>query len=173
MKGRLQDMVVLSLFGPIMFLLGDLALEFLPNVHLVGALLVVITAVYRTKALFALYVYVFLAGLYGGFSLWWIPYLYIWLFLWGAVMLIPRRLPTRGYFACLIAAGAAHGYLFGILYAPAQMLLFDFGWKRILAWIVAGLPFDAIHGTANLILGLAIVPPLVTLLQRLKTTREL
>ena len=167
MKQNLKDMVILSLLGPLLFVLGDLAFEMLPNIHLVGVLVVVITAVYRGKALVPIYIYVFLSGLYGGFSLWWIPYLYVWAILWGAVMLLPRR---NGAY---IAACAAHGFLFGVLYAPAQAVMFHFGWKQTLAWVVAGLPFDAVHGVSNLLLGLVLIPPLVKLLGRLQQSKML
>ena len=173
MKKNWRDTVLLSLMGPLMFVLGDLAFEVLPNIHLVGVLLAVITAVYRGKAIFPLYVYVFLNGLYSGFALWWVPYLYVWLPLWGAVLLVPRRLSPRWYVVWLIALCAAHGYLFGILYAPGQAVLFGLGWKQTLAWIVTGLVLaDSIHGTSNLILGAALIPPLYKVLQKLKEAKE-
>lgn len=172
MRQSLKDWIILSLLGPLLFV-GDVGFEVLPNIHLVGALLVVITAVYRTKALIPLYVYVFLNGLYGGFALWWVPYLYIWTLLWGGVMLLPRRLSPKWYTALLIGVCAAHGYLFGVLYAPAQAVLFGLDWRGLLTWIAVGLPFDAIHGTANLALGLVLVPPLYKLLQKLKQAKEL
>ena len=88
-------------------------------------------------------------------------------------MLLPRRLSPRWYVGWLVALCAAHGYLFGVLYAPAQAVLFGLDWRGLLTWIAVGLPFDAIHGTANLALGLVLVPPLYKLLQKLKQTKEL
>lgn len=166
---RLRDLLVLTIFGPLM-LLGDLLLEALPNIHLVGVLLVVITAVYRARALIPLYIYVFLSGLWGGFALWWIPYVYIWLALWGLVMLVPRRLSARWQTVLYVAACGIHGYLFGVLYAPAQALLFHLDWQGLLTWISFGLPFDLIHGTANLIAASLLVYPLVAVLRRLRAT---
>jgi energy-coupling factor transport system substrate-specific component len=60
---------------------------------------------------------------------------------------------------------ACHGFLYGVLYAPA--LLFGMSFDGMLAWIVAGLPFDLIHGISNLVCGVMIVP-FATLLTRLK-----
>lgn len=173
MTRNLKEVILLSLMGPVMFVLGDLAFEILPNIHLVGVLTVVLTAVYRYKALIPVYMYVVLSGLFGGFALWWIPYLYIWAALWGAAMLVPRRLPVKWYIAALVGVCAAHGLLFGMLYAPAQALLFGLDWRGLLTWIVAGLPFDAIHGTSNLLLGTALIPPLYKLLQKLGNIKEL
>ncbi len=163
---RLVDSVVLAMFGPLLFL-GDLLMELFPNVHLVGVLLVVVTVAYRTRALIPLYMYVLLNGLYGGFSLWWMPYLYVWLPLWGMVMLIPQRLPEHWRTVLYVAACAAHGYLFGILYSPAQALLFGLDWQGMLTWIAMGLPFDLIHGTANLVVGGLLIFPLNQLMLRL------
>ena len=70
------------MLGTIMFV-SKIVMEALPNIHLLGTLTMTYTVVYRKKALIPLYVYVFLNGLYAGFSLWWVPYLYIWTILWG------------------------------------------------------------------------------------------
>lgn len=158
-------MCVFAILGNIMFL-SKLLMEFLPNIHLVGTLIVAYTLVYRVKALFPISVYIFLTGLYGGFSLWWIPYNYIWAILWGMVMLLPRNLnPKIGAVLYPIVA-CLHGLLYGTLYAPAQALMFDLNLEQTLIWISAGFYFDLIHGIGNLVLGFLIYP-LVKLLTRL------
>ncbi|MBP3686403.1 MAG: hypothetical protein J6J21_05165 [Clostridia bacterium] len=162
----LRRTVLFALFGGLMFL-SDLLMEALPNVHLVGVLLVVLTRVYRSGALIPLYLYVFLTGLFYGFGLWWIPYLYVWLPLWGAVMLVPKTLPDRTARLILPIAAAAHGLLFGVLYAPMQAILFGLSLERMLLWIGAGLYFDLIHAAGNLALG-TLVLPLSRLLQALE-----
>ena len=94
MKLKLKDIIILSLMGALMAA-SDFVFDFLPNVHLVGVFIVATTVVYRKWALLSVYVYVFIQGLIGGFALWWIPYLYIWDFLWGAVMLLPKNIPEK------------------------------------------------------------------------------
>ena len=69
---RTRKMVVFAMLGTLMFV-SKIAMEFLPNVHLLGALTMVYTIVYRKQALIPIYVYVFLNGLYAGFNLWWVP----------------------------------------------------------------------------------------------------
>lgn len=163
---KLKDIVLLSLMGALMTL-GDFLFDFLPNVHLVGVFIAVTTVVYRKWALLSVYIYVFIQGLVGGFALWWIPYLYIWDFLWLFIMLIPQSLPEKVKNILYIAACALHGYLFGTLYAPAQVLLFCGGnFKTMIPWIISGLPYDVIHGTSNLILGAAFIYPAVKILRR-------
>ena len=164
MKLKLKDIVLLSLMGALMAV-GDFLFEILPNIHLVGGLIVATTVVYRKWALLSVYIYVFIQGVVGGFQPWWIPYLYVWDFLWLFVMLIPKKLPEKAKPIVYMTVCAAHGFLFGTLYAPAQAIMFGLDFKGTLAWIVAGLPFDLIHGVSNLLCGLLIYP-IVLILQR-------
>lgn len=145
------------MLGAIMFC-SKIVMEALPNIHLLGMLTMVYTLVFRRKALIPIYVYVMLNGLYGGFSMWWVPYLYIWTVLWGVTMILPKNMPKKiAYFVYPLVCGF-HGLAFGLLYAPAQALFYGFGLKQTIAWIVAGLPFDVIHGAGNFVTGLLIVP---------------
>lgn len=164
-KLSIKELVLFAMLGTLTFT-SKLVMEGLPNVHLVGVLTVVYTLVYRGKALYPIYVFVLLTGVYAGFALWWMPYLYIWTVLWGAVMLLPRHMPVWLAPVVYIAVCGAHGFLYGTLYAPAQALMFGLSPKAMLAWIVAGLPWDAVHGAGNLCLGVLIMP-LATLLRKL------
>lgn len=150
-------MVLFAFLGALMLVL-KLAFEFIPNVHFLGTLTIVYTLVFRKKALIPIYVYVFLNGLWGGFSMWWLPYTYIWTLLWGAVMLLPQKIPAKvGAFLYPVIC-ALHGLLFGTLYAPAQAIMFGLDWNEMLLWIAAGLPWDAVHAVGNLVTGLLILP---------------
>lgn len=162
MKLTVREIVLFAMLGPMMYL-SKLVMEFLPNVHLIGVLTVVITVVYRAKALYPLYVFVMLTGLFGGFNAWWIPYLYIWTVLWGAVMLLPKNMPPKVQPVVYALVCGAHGFLFGTLYAPAQALLFGLDFDGMIAWIIAGLPFDIVHGVSNLLCGVAICPLIAVL----------
>ena len=108
-------MAVFAMLGAIMFV-SKLVMEFLPNIHLIGALTMVYTIVYRAKALIPIYIFVFLTGLYGGFSLWWVPYLYVWTVLWAVTMLLPRKMPNKIAIPVYMVVCALHGLLFGVLY---------------------------------------------------------
>ena len=140
-------------------------MEVLPNIHLLGTLICAYTVVYRGKALYPIYVFVFLTGLFGGFSPWWVPYLYVWTVLWGMVMLLPKKMPKKIAPMVYAIVCALHGFLFGVIYSPAQALLFGLDFKGMIAWIAAGLPFDLIHGISNLCVGLLICP-LVAILRK-------
>lgn len=136
----------------------DLLMEALPNIHILAPIIIASTVVYRWKAVLAIYTYVLLIGFIQGIGLWWIPYLYVWTVLWAAVMLLPKNMPQRIKPIVYIVVASLHGFLFGTLYAPAQALLFGFDFKQTLMWIAAGIPFDIIHGVANLFAGLLTIP---------------
>lgn len=144
--------------------LSKILMEWAPNVHLLGMFTVAFTVVYRRKALYPIYIFVLLNGILSGFSTWWIPYLYIWTVLWAAVMLIPQKLSKGARNLFYVIVCAAHGFLFGTLYAPAQAILFGLSFEGMVAWIIAGLPWDFIHGVSNLVCGFLIVP-IVSILQ--------
>ncbi|MBE6538752.1 MAG: hypothetical protein E7671_04755 [Ruminococcaceae bacterium] len=161
-----KEISVFAMLGTVLFL-GDLLMEWAPNIHFVGALIVVYTLVYRKKALVPIYIYVLMNGLYAGFSLWWMPYLYIWTILWGMTMLLPRGLHFAVATVIYSAVCALHGFIFGALYAPAQAIMFGFDFETTIAWIVAGIPFDIIHGLGDLAVSVIIIP-MTALLSRLE-----
>lgn len=161
-KLTVREIAVFGMLGAVMYA-SKLVMEIFPNVHLLGVFTVAVTVVYRKKALFPIYIYVFLNGIFCGFAAWWIPYLYIWTVLWGAVMLLPKKMPKKICPIVYMAVCGAHGFLFGVLYAPAQALLYGLSFQGMLAWIAAGLPFDFIHGVSNFFCGILIMPIVLAL----------
>ncbi len=164
--GRILFQTVLfASFGTLMFI-SDIAMEVLPNIHLVATFIITFTVVYRVKALIPIYVYVFLTLLYSGFSPWSIPYLYVWTVLWCFVMLLPKVMPSAVAIVVYMVVAGLHGILFGVLYAPAQSLMFGLNFKQTLTWIAMGLPFDVTHCIGNVVSGVLILP-LVRVLKKL------
>ena len=166
---QIRDMAIFAMLGALMFA-SKIIMELLPNIHLLGMLTMLYTVVYRRRALIPIYVYVLLNGVYSGFSFWWLPYTYIWTILWGATMLLPKNMPIKVRCVVYPLVCALHGFLYGILYAPAQALMFGLDFSGMLAWIVAGFVFDAIHGVSNIFMGM-LVYPLSRLLSRLDSGR--
>ena len=157
MKLTIKEMAVFGMLGALRYA-SKMLMELFPNIHLLGTFIIALTLVYRKKALYPIYTFVLITGLFGGFATWWVPYLYIWTVLWGVVMLLPRNIPARLQPIVYMLVCAAHGFLYGVLYAPAQALLFGFNFTATLAWIAAGLPFDLIHGVSNFFAGALILP---------------
>ena len=168
MKLKIREIAVFGMLGALMYA-SKMLMEVLPNIHFLGVFTIAFTVVYRKKALYPIYVYVLLNGLFSGFATWWIPYLYIWTVLWGITMLLPKQMPKKIQPIVYMVVNACHGFAFGILYAPAQALLYGLSFKGMLAWIASGLPFDITHGISNFICGVLIVP-IVYLLRRLENS---
>ena len=83
---------------------SKMLMELAPNIHLLGVFTIAFTVVYRKKALYPIYIYVLLNGIFSGFSAWWLPYLYIWTILW---------LNMQGTLAW-IAAGLPFDFIHGV-----------------------------------------------------------
>ncbi|MDR0984242.1 MAG: hypothetical protein LBL93_04450 [Ruminococcus sp.] len=155
---NLKELILFGIFGGIMFA-TKIAMQGIPNVHLLALFVAAFTLTYRAKALVPIYVYVMLDGVFAGFSFWWLPYVYIWIPLWAAFMLRPKNT-----FLCMLICGL-HGLFFGVMYSPVQALFFGLNFEGTLAWIIAGLPFDIVHGISNFCFG-ALVLPLYNLLTK-------
>ena len=162
----IREIAVFAMLGTLI-MVADLVMNIVPNVHLGGMFIVAFTLVYRSKALFPLYVYILLIGLFEGFGTWWFTYLYIWTILWAVVMLLPRKMPSWLAPVVYALVCAAHGFAFGLLWLPSQMLFLHMSWKNCLIWWKWGfITADIPHGIGNLIAGSLIVP-LAILLRKL------
>jgi hypothetical protein len=157
MKLTIKEMAVFAMLGSVMYA-SKIIMEAAPNIHLLGVFTVSFTVVYGKKALYPIYTYIILNGIFCGFATWWIPHLYLWIILWGVVIFLPKNMPSKLKPFVYMAVCSAHGFLYGTLYAPAQALLFGLDFQKTLAWIAAGLPYDCIHGVSNFFCGLLIMP---------------
>lgn len=162
----IKETVVFSFLGALMFVSKQL-MEFLPNIHMLGMFTMLFAVVYRVKGLIPIYIFVLLEGLYAGFNIWWVPYLYIWTVLWGVTMLLPSNMKPKTAIPVYMAVCGLHGLLYGTLYAPFQALAFGMSLKATITWIMSGLPWDVVHACGNLAMG-AMVYPLSRLLRKLE-----
>ena len=157
MKLTTREVAVFAMLGAIMYA-SKMLMEIAPNVHLLGTFVIAFTIVYGKKALYPIYVFVLLTGVYAGFATWWIPYLYLWTVLWAVVMILPKNMPKKIKPFVYMTVCALHGFLYGTLYAPAQAFFFGLNFEGMIAWIVAGLPWDFVHGVSNFFCGMLILP---------------
>ncbi|MCI8940670.1 MAG: hypothetical protein HFH11_10790 [Dorea sp.] len=164
MKLTTRETAVFGMLGAVMYA-SKIIMEVAPNIHLIGVLIVAYTVVYRKKALYPIYTYVILSGIFAGFAGWWIPYLYIWTVLWGLVMVLPEKIPDKVRPLAYMSVCALHGFLYGTLYAPAQAALYGLDLKGMAAWIIAGLPWDLVHGVSNFFCGI-LIAPIISALKR-------
>jgi len=169
---RLKELTIFAMLGSVMFV-SQIAMQWIPNVHFLGLFVASFTLTYRARALIPIYVYVFLFGVFNGFSFWWVPYLYIWLPLWGMFMFVGKfDFPTKVKVPLYMLLCALHGLMFGLLYAPFQAVFFGLNFQGMVAWIIAGIPLDIVHGAGNFAAGSLIIP-LSGLLCKLKQRQTL
>ena len=67
MKLTTKEIAVFAMLGAVMYA-SKLLMEAAPNIHLLGVFTIAYTVVYRKKALFPIYIYVFLNGIVSGFA---------------------------------------------------------------------------------------------------------
>jgi len=138
---------------------SQLAMLGIPNVTLLSALTAAFTLNYRERALVPLYVYIILYGMFYGFTMWWLPYLYIWLPLWLSFMVAGKiKIPQKAQVPLYMALCGLHGLSFGAMYSPVPLLISGFDFKELAAWILAGLPFDIAHALGNIASGVLVIP---------------
>lgn len=159
--GKLLEMIVLALLGALMFG-AKMAMAGLANIEPVSILIIVYTAVFGRKALWAVYIYVMLELLLWGIGLWNINYLYVWLVLY-VLCRVFRRMETPLGWALL---SGAFGLGFGLLCAPVYCV--SGGWAFGVSWWISGIPFDVVHCVGNFCMALALWKPLTRGLSRLK-----
>lgn len=169
-RALIRDTIVFAMLGAIMFV-SKLIMEFLPNIHAIAMFIAVFTLIYRWRALIPIYVYVFLVGLINGFGVWWYPYIYIWAVLWALIMLIPKNMSLKKKVIISAIFCALHGLLYGTLYAPFQALAFGLNFQGMIAWIVAGFPFDIVHMCGNIAMSF-LIAPLYRVLLRLENKND-
>ena len=154
------------MLGALMFA-SKLIMEVLPNIHILGLLIMVYTIAFRAKALIPMYIWIMLNGLFAGYAAWWIPYLYIWAVLWGITMLMPKKMPRTLAAVVYPLICCLHGLFFGVLYAPAWAIMDGLDFNGMLAWIATGVVFDITHAIGNFAAGL-LIWPMSQLLLKLK-----
>ncbi|MCD8325453.1 MAG: hypothetical protein LUC90_01865 [Lachnospiraceae bacterium] len=137
-------------------------LAFLPNVELVTLLIVLYTLFFGKRILFAIPAFVFLQGLLHGFGLWWIMYLYVWPLL-ALLTFLFRRQTSLWFWSAFCGL---FGLFFGALCSLPYIILS--GPAAALAWWVAGIPFDIVHGISNAVLCFVLFRPLHFALNKLK-----
>ena len=155
-----RELVILSLLTALAFG-SKVAMSFLPNIHLVAVLLILITLRFGANAFYSAILYTMLEGLVYGFGIWWVSYLYIWPLL--VLCALPLRKGKHRVLLSLLAA--VHGFLFGALCAIPYAIAG--GPHAGIAYWVAGIPYDLIHGASNFILCMLLLPPLDRLMGRL------
>ncbi len=161
-KSKTYELILMGMLTGILFM-GQVILAFLPNVEIVTFLILLYALVFGRKVFIMIYTFVLLEGIFYGFGLWWINYLYIWSILAVVVLLLKRqRSPVfwslvTGFFGLCFGALCALPYFF--IGGPAAVFSY---------WIT-GIPYDIPHCIGNAVLCLLLFKPAYYILNWLCT----
>ena len=176
-KGKItvQDIAMIGMMTAVMEV-SKLALSFLPNVELVTFWVILFTLFFGPKTIYSILVFILIEISIYGIHTWVIMYLYIWPLL-ALIVYLFRKVNSIWFYAVL---SGLYGVLFGFFCAIPYIFIgaVDGGIKSGLLmafnWWVAGIPFDIIHGVANLVLMLVLYYPVRSLFCKLtyKSNKE-
>jgi len=165
---RIKDIVIIGMLSALLISF-QVGLAFLPNIELVSLLIIVYTIVLRKKAIYIISTFILLEGLFYGFGLWWINYLYIWFILFLITMVFRKE---HSPFIWAIISGS-FGLSFGALCSIPYIFIgsangtFASGLQMAFAYWISGIPFDLTHGISNFVIALMLFKPLYVILNLL------
>ena len=160
-KISLRELVLMGILTAVLFM-GQVFMAFLPNIEIVSLLIVIYTIVFGRRVFLMIYTFVLLEGIFYGFGLWWINYLYVWSIL-ALVVLCFRQQKSTLFFS--IVSGF-FGFAFGALCALPYFAIG--GVSMAFSYWVSGIPFDIAHCIGNFVLCLMLFGPLTKLLGKLR-----
>ena len=138
------------------------AMAGIPNVELTSFWIIVFTLYFGKKIIYVIPSFILIEGLMYGFGLWWVQYLIAWPVLG---IMASRFRNTDSAFGWAIISGI-FGLFFGVLCAVPY--LFMGGLKTAIAWWIAGIPWDIVHGVANFVIMIVLYKPMVNVMKKIK-----
>ena len=145
------------------------ALMGIPNVELTTFLIIMFSIYFGKKIFFVIPVFILIEGTMFGFGIWWVMYLYM----WPSLAIIAMKFKNMdSVFGWSILSGI-YGLLFGFFCAIPYVVTgtFDGGiinglYTGFTFWI-AGIPWDLVHGIANVVIMLGLYKPVKDVMRKL------
>lgn len=178
MHTNVKNITLIGLLSSILFALQYI-LQGIPNIELVSLLILVYTCVLKKKTLFIIAVFVLLEGVFYGFGIWFIGYLYVWFLLYLIGRLLCRKnnpadLPSLTWALVSGAFGLSFGALFSLINFFMGFVSggISGGLSSAFAYWVSGIVFDLIHGISNFFVALFLFRPAYKVLNTLMKSYE-
>lgn len=159
-KTKTHELILMGMLTGILFM-GQVLLAFLPNVEIVTLLILLYTLIFGRKVFLMIYVFVLMEGIFYGFGLWWINYLYVWSILAIVVLFFDQQRDPLFWSTVAGFFGLAFGALCALPY------FFIGGPAAAFSYWIAGIPYDITHCIGNAILCLVLFKPSYYILSRL------
>ncbi len=158
---KIKDLVIIGMLSAILITV-QVTLAFLPNIELVSMLIILYTLIFGRKTLCIIYIFIAAEGMIYGIGIWWFNYLYVWTILYFIVSIFRK---SRSPFTWAVISGG-FGLSFGALCAIPYFL--TGGIPSGVAYWVAGIPFDLIHGLSNFCIAIAVFIPFHFIMNNMK-----
>lgn len=138
------------------------ALNAIANVELITLLVMLFTRKFGWKlSLASVLLFACIESMWWGVSIWTATYFYVWPIL---VLISALTANIESPLLNAVIAGV-YGLLFGAL--CSLLTLVTAGPNAAIAWWIAGIPYDLVHGVANFVICLVLYKPLFTALSHL------
>ena len=154
------EIVLFGVLGALTFA-AKFVMSSLPNIEPVSLMIMLFAVTFGWKALYPTFVYVAMEILFYGINLWNIYYLYIWVILLAAALLMRKMEEPLGW---AILSGT-FGLLFGALCGITDIFVGGIGYAAT-KW-VSGIWFDLMHCAGNFVIAALLFAPLRTQMKKL------
>lgn len=140
---------------------GKFVLSFLPNIEIVTLLLVLYAIYFGRKAILSTFIFIAIECMIWGFGLWVIMYLYVWPCLVCTALIFKEKDNPLFWAVFTGMFGLLFGGLCSFTYFATS------GINAGIAWWIAGIPFDIVHGISNFTITLVLFKPLHSVMKRI------
>ena len=134
----------------------------IPNVELTSFWIIVFSVCFGKKVFYTIPAFILIEGMMYGFGLWWVQYLIA----WPVLGIIAGKLRNTDSVLSWAIISGMFGLFFGVLCSVPY--LFMGGIKTAVAWWIAGIPWDIVHGIANFVIMLVLYKPIVNMMKKIR-----
>ena len=168
-NNKTRDIALLAIMTAVIEVC-KIALAGIANIELTSFLLIMFTLYFGRKTFFVIPAFVIIEILIFGFELMWVlAYCYVWAILFMLTCVFSKFKSTYSMAMLSGFYGFAFGFLCSFPYLFVTTSLNpSAGLKSAIAYWIAGIPFDIVHGVSNFIIMLVLYQPISRILERVK-----
>lgn len=170
MKITIKDITLIAMMVAIIEVC-KVTLSFLPNIEVTTFWLIMFTIYFGRKIVYVVPIFIILEGAIYGFGTWWLMYLFAWPLLVFICYIFKNN---KSIWFWSIFSGA-FGLFFGALCSIPYVIICAFssgiktGIQLGIAWWIAGIPWDIVHGIGNFVIMLVLYIPIKLILIEIKS----
>ncbi|MFL0167456.1 hypothetical protein [Candidatus Clostridium helianthi] len=119
MKSDTKEIILFGVLGGVIST-SQIILSFIPNIEIVSLLIILFSLIFKGKALYIVYTFVFIMRIIYGFGVWWLGYVILWPLLCITTVTFRKFIEGR-YFKLSLYSG-----IFGVLFVFFMLFLMKF-----------------------------------------------